>query len=52
VEEEVKSNDMNIRPTVYAGMSAKLDRTGSGNGGDGSIYADDQNSLKGGRTMM
>lgn len=29
VEEEVKSNQMVNRPTVYAGMQGKLERTGS-----------------------
>jgi hypothetical protein len=29
VEEEVKSNEMLNRPTVYAGMQSKTDRMGS-----------------------
>lgn len=37
IEEEVKSNDMLVRPTVYAGMSTKLDRNMSGEPEDGYI---------------
>lgn len=29
VEEEVKSNQLTNRPTVYAGMQGKLERVGS-----------------------
>lgn len=45
IEEEVKSNEMNKRPTVYAGMQTKLERNISGNGEDEGL-----GSLRGGRS--
>ena len=51
MEEEVKSNEMIVRPTVYAGMQTKLERNVSGND-DGSSYVEEMTSIRGGRPPM
>ena len=51
IEEEVKSNEMIQRPTVYAGMSAKMDRNVSG-GHPGESFEEIPTSLRGGRQNL